>query len=423
VFWDEVSATLRAFVLLPPLGNFPDAQTDTRQGKAVTRSATKGTKGVRKQGETLKPVKRVVKAVKKTVGAAATAVKGLVRATTTAVRPRRTRRTKTETETETETKATAKPSDSIVVTTTTNETAEASAESTGSNATEKPSAPATVTTATNETATTRRRRKKATAKSTKTVKGAAKRKPKRPTSTVDLGEAAIQAASGSGRSSAPVIKENDPVFKMSRYELNQKKTPPFKRLTDWIPASVIRGMPRKPKTWAYVERSSRTAAEMPLAPIIVATATNENASGETRMVTRGQVGTVMRKRQYGEPEEETGMSGAQGASEHAPKRRRTSGPSQGATGDGATQASPNHSESTAELLALVDMPKNVVDYGTGTAPLVDTSGIEKKPRSTRSRRKFNGADWCTGLNIHLHTDEEVMVASFLAASCAPVELS
>ena len=421
MFWDEVSATLRAFVLLPPLGNFPDAQTDTRQGKAVTRSATKGTKGVRKQGETLKPVKRVVKAVKKTVGAAATAVKGLVRATTTAVRPRRTRRTKTETETET--KATAKPSDSIVVTTTTNETAEASAESTGSNATEKPSAPATVTTATNETATTRGRRKKATAKSTKTVKGAAKRKPKRPTSTVDLGEAAIQAASGSGRSSAPVIKENDPVFKMSRYGLNQKKTPPFKRLTDWIPASVIRGMPRKPKTWAYVERSSRTAAEMPLAPIIVATATNENASGETRMVTRGQVGTVMRKRQYGEPEEETGMSGAQGASEHAPKRRRTSGPSQGATGDGATQASPNHSESTAELLALVDMPKNVVDYGTGTAPLVDTSGIEKKPRSTRSRRKFNGADWCTGLNIHLHTDEEVMVASFLAASCAPVELS
>jgi hypothetical protein len=69
-------------------------------------------------------------------------------------------------------------------------------------------------------------------------------------------------------------------------------------------------MPAKPRARASVARTGRRAAEKPPAPTTVATATDEIATPETtRMVTRGQVGTVMKKRQFGEPEDvETGRS-------------------------------------------------------------------------------------------------------------------
>jgi hypothetical protein len=329
------------------------------------------------------PVQRVVKAVRKTARTAArtaaTAVPRPVRAIavaavgTTRTQTRAMRKLAAET-----------PSASVPIATATNQRAEVSAGR----------ATATSTRRVHAAAPKVASRKSPRRRKGRPLTGAARRKPQNPTSSVDVGEAYIHAASGCKRrrSSAPVIKEDDPVFKRSRYELNQKTPIPFKRLTDLIPPSVILGMPAKPRARASVARTGRRAAEKPPAATTVATATDEIATPETtRMVTRGQVGTVMKKRQFGEPEDvETGRSGAQGAVEHAPKRRRASRRQQSATRGGATQASPNHVERTVGPLTLVDVSRNIVDYGTGTAPLVDTSGIEKQPRSTRSRRVGDG---------------------------------
>ena len=270
-----------------------------------------------RQSEAAIPVQRVVKAVRKTARTAArtnaTAVPGPVRAIavaavgTTRTQTRAMRKLAAET-----------PSASVPIATATNQRAEVSAGR----------AMATSTRRVHAAAPKVASRKSPRRRKGRPLTGAARRKPQNPTSSVDVGEAYIHAASGCKRrrSSAPVIKEDDPVFKRSRYELNQKTPIPFKRLTDLIPPSVILGMPAKPKARASVARTGRRAAKKPPAPTTVATAINEFVAPETkRMVTRGQVGTVMKKRQFGESEDvETGTSGAQGAVEHAPKRRRTS---------------------------------------------------------------------------------------------------
>ncbi len=370
--------------LTPDSLQFPRKQANERRGTGnpVTRSTTKGTKGVNKQNLAAKPVKRAVKAVSKTVGAAATAVKGLVRATAKAMR-----------KTRIETKETGETADEelptpVTVTETTKKVTKASSKRTRSKAAERPvkastrgtsnkaAVKPTSSTLVNVGLSNAASRKSSRRRKGRSRVGAARRKQQSPNSTVDWSQPAFYVESGCKRCSS-IIKENDAVFKKSRYELNQKEPFRMVRLHSVIPLSVITGMPSK-HTTKHTPESTPSANTVPEA---------------RSMVTRGQVGTVMRKRQY-DGSEETKMSGRETradvdiAAQHNPKRRRTSSREGDEMRNNRADDLTRRSEGTIEPLMLEDIPRNVVDCGSGTAPLVDTSGIEKKPGSVRSRRMF-----------------------------------
>ena len=333
-------------------------------GKPVTRSAITSINGNTKQRVAAKPLKRIVRAVANKVGAAASAVKGLAR--------RAVARTKTVHKTPTKRSGKTAVKKTTVAQTTV-------AQTTVAQTTVAQTAVAQTTVAQTTTnkmsATTKRATTKiTTAKTTgikmvtRSIQGrdrvtAIRRKQRHPTSTIDTSEPVVQVDNACCKRRRPATTLDMSAFKKSRYDSNLKEPVQLIRLHSVLSLSEITGMPSKSKR---TPTSTPSAETTPVAPT---------------MVTRGNVGKVMKKRKY-DDSDETGKSvtetrsNAEAAAnhDHNPKRRRTSKKEQDGTG--------------SEAIKLVDMPENVVDYGSGSAPLVDTTGIEKKPRSARSRREI-----------------------------------
>ncbi len=330
----------------------------------MTRSAITSINGNTKQRVAAKPLKRIVRAVANKVGAAASAVKGLAR--------RAVARTKTVHKTPTKRSGKTAVKKTTVAQTTV-------AQTTVAQTTVAQTAVAQTTVAQTTTnkmsATTKRATTKiTTAKTTgikmvtRSIQGrdrvtAIRRKQRHPTSTIDTSEPVVQVDNACCKRRRPATTLDMSAFKKSRYDSNLKEPVQLIRLHSVLSLSEITGMPSKSKR---TPTSTPSAETTPVAPT---------------MVTRGNVGKVMKKRKY-DDSDETGKSvtetrsNAEAAAnhDHNPKRRRTSKKEQDGTG--------------SEAIKLVDMPENVVDYGSGSAPLVDTTGIEKKPRSARSRREI-----------------------------------